>query len=100
MELGIFSISLAVSDLQQSAAFYAHLGFTVAGGDADNGWLILRQGDTVIGLFHGMFEHNMMTFNPGWGPNATALDSFTDVRDIQAHLRQQGIEPAVATPPD
>jgi catechol 2,3-dioxygenase-like lactoylglutathione lyase family enzyme len=93
MHLGAFSVSLAVKDLGASAAFYEHLGFEVAGGDADQGWLILRQGTTVLGLFQGMFEGNLLTFNPGWAQDATPLASFTDVRDIQARLIAAGIEP-------
>ena len=83
MELGAFSISLVVSDLQASKSFYEKLGFSVFGGDASQNWLILKNGDVVIGLFVGMFERNMLTFNPGWNSNAQELDTFTDVRDLQ-----------------
>ena len=83
MELGNFSISLAVKDLQTSKAFYEKFGFTVFGGDASQNWLILKNGDTTIGLFQGMFEKNTLTFNPGWDSNAGNLDTFADVRDLQ-----------------
>ena len=92
MELGAFSISLAVNDLQVSKTFYEKLGFTVFGGDADQYWLMMRNGDHVIGLFQGMFDDNILTFNPGWDQNAQKLDSFTDVRDLQRELRAKGIE--------
>jgi lactoylglutathione lyase len=91
MELGAFSISLAVNDLQASKAFYEKLGFTVFGGDADQYWLMMRNGDHVIGLFQGMFDDNILTFNPGWDQNAQKLDSFTDVRDLQRELKAKGI---------
>ncbi|HHC29124.1 MAG TPA: VOC family protein [Rhodobacterales bacterium] len=90
MQLGAFSISLAVKDIATSKAFYETLGFAEAGGDAAQGWLILRNGTTTIGLFQGMFEKNMLTFNPGWGPEAEPLDSFEDVREIQARLKAAG----------
>ena len=92
MQLGAFSISLAVKDIAASAAFYGKLGFTSFGGDITQNWLILKNGGTVIGLFQGMFEKNMLTFNPGWSQNAEALDSFTDVRDLQKELKAQGME--------
>ncbi|MCU1435504.1 MAG: glyoxalase [Pseudarthrobacter sp.] len=92
MQLGAFSISLAVKDIAASAAFYEKLGFTSFGGDITRNWLILKNGETVIGLFQGMFEKNMLTFNPGWSQNAEALDSFTDVRDLQKELKAQGME--------
>ena len=91
MDLGAFSVSLSVRDLDASAAFYARLGFDIVGGDRDQGWLILRQGTTTIGLFHGMFEGNLLTFNPGWDAQAQPLDSFTDIRDIQRHLQANGV---------
>jgi lactoylglutathione lyase len=91
MELGAFSISLAVKDLAASKAFYEALGFTTMGGDEAGGWLILKQGSTVIGLFHGMFERNMLTFNPGWDQDAQAVDPFTDVRVIQRRLKDSGL---------
>ena len=92
MQLGAFSISLAVKDLQASKAFYEKLGFTTFGGNADQGWLILKNGDHVIGLFQGMFEKNMLTFNPGWDQNANRLEHFTDVRELQRRLKAQGVQ--------
>jgi lactoylglutathione lyase len=92
MELGAFSISLAVKDLEASKAFYEKLGFHVFAGDAAQNWLILKNGPHAIGLFQGMFEKNTLTFNPGWDHNATALDSYTDVRDIQRQLKARGVE--------
>jgi lactoylglutathione lyase len=92
MQLGAFSISLAVRDLSASRVFYEKLGFTRFHGSADHGWLILKNGDTVIGLFQGMFEKNLLTFNPGWDQGAQPLASFTDVRAIQASLKAQGVE--------
>ncbi|WP_332760320.1 VOC family protein [Pseudarthrobacter sp.] len=92
MQLGAFSISLTVKDIAASAAFYEKLGFSRFGGDITQNWLILKNGETVIGLFQGMFEKNMLTFNPGWSQNAEALDSFTDVRDLQRELKAAGTE--------
>jgi catechol 2,3-dioxygenase-like lactoylglutathione lyase family enzyme len=92
MELGAFSVSLAVEDIDASRAFYAKLGFEVVGGDAGENWLILRNGDHTIGLFRGMFEKNTLTFNPGWDKQATALDSYTDIRDLQRRLKDEGLE--------
>jgi lactoylglutathione lyase len=91
MDLGAFSISLAVRDLEASRAFYEKFGFGVFAGDAAQNWLILKNGDHVIGLFQGMFEKNILTFNPGWDSNATPLDDFTDVREIQRQLKAQGV---------
>ena len=91
MELGNFSISLAVKDIEASRAFYEKFGFTVFGGNAAQKWLILKNGDRVIGLFQGMFDRNMLTFNPGWDSNANQLDAFTDVRDLQRALKAQGV---------
>lgn len=91
MELGAFSISLAVKDIHASKAFYEKLGFQVFMGEAAQNWLILKNGATVIGLFQGMFEKNMLTFNPGWDGNAQNLDSFTDVRELQKQLKAQGV---------
>jgi catechol 2,3-dioxygenase-like lactoylglutathione lyase family enzyme len=96
MKLGAFSISLAVKDLAASRAFYETLGFTGFGGQADNGWLIMKNGDTVIGLFQGMFPRNTLTFNPGWDQNAQPLAEFTDVRELQRTLKAAGV-PLVAT---
>ena len=92
MELGAFSISLAVQDLEASRAFYEKLGFEAFAGDASQNWLILKNGDHVIGLFQGMFERNIMTFNPGWDSNAEKLATFTDIRELQRALKAQGIE--------
>jgi catechol 2,3-dioxygenase-like lactoylglutathione lyase family enzyme len=91
MELGAFSVSLAVKDLEKSRAFYETLGFTAFAGEASQGWLILKNGDHVIGLFQGMFEKNMLTFNPGWDQNAQATAEFTDVRELQRRLRERGV---------
>ncbi|HKS02905.1 MAG TPA: VOC family protein [Arthrobacter sp.] len=91
MQLGAFSLSLAVKDIAASAAFYEKLGFTASGGDVAQNWLILRNGQTVIGLFQGMFEKNSLTFNPGWNQDAQQLDSFTDVRELQRQLKDQGV---------
>ncbi len=91
MKLGAFSVSLSVADIGRSATFYQRLGFEPFGGDADQNWLILKNGDTLIGLFQGMFEGNMMTFNPGWDQNAQPLDDFDDVRDIQKALKAAGM---------
>lgn len=92
MDLGAFSVSLAVTDLRVSQEFYKKLGFEVFAGEAAENWLILRNGDTVIGLFQGMFEANILTFNPGWNGHAEDLDAFTDVREIQRRLRADGVE--------
>ena len=91
MELGAFSISLAVKDLEASRAFYEKFGFKAFAGNAAHNWLILKNGDHVIGLFQGMFEKNIITFNPGWDSNAQKLSSFTDVRELQRQLRAQGV---------
>lgn len=92
MELGAFSISLAVKDIEASKAFYQKLGFKVFGGDISQNWLIMKNGDHTIGLFQGMFEKNTLTFNPGWDRNANKLDTFTDIRTLQRHLKEQGVE--------
>jgi lactoylglutathione lyase len=92
MELGAFSISLAVKDLGASMAFYEKFGFKVFAGDASQNWLIMKNGDHVIGLFQGMFEKNILTFNPGWDSNAQKLAMFTDVRDLQRQLKAQGVQ--------
>ena len=92
MQLGAFSVSLAVKDLQASLAFYQKLGFVKTGGDAAQNWLILRNGTTTIGLFQGMFPNNIMTFNPGWDSNAQPLATFEDARDLQRRLEQAGVE--------
>tara|TARA_R110002124_G_scaffold20511_1_gene80268 strand:+ start:1775 stop:2143 length:369 start_codon:yes stop_codon:yes gene_type:complete len=92
MSLGAFSISLAVKDIRASKAFYETLGFTETGGNIDQGWLVLRQGDKVVGLFQGMFEKNMLTFNPGWSQHRETLKDFEDVRALQARLKQAGLD--------
>lgn len=92
LQLGNFSSSLAVKDIAASKAFYEKLGFVAIGGEQAGGWLILRNGETKIGLFQGMFPTNIMTFNPGWDGNAEALAEFVDVRDIQAKLEGDGIK--------
>ncbi|HEX9749690.1 MAG TPA: VOC family protein [candidate division Zixibacteria bacterium] len=92
MELGAFSISLAVKDIEASRGFYEKFGFTVFAGDASQNWLILKNGDHVIGLFQGMFEKNILTFNPGWDSNAEKLASFTDVRELQRRLEAKGVK--------
>ena len=91
LELGAFSISLAVADLEASRRFYEALGFVVTGGDADEGWLILKNGESTLGLFHGMFERNILTFNPGLTNGMAKLESFTDVRVIQERLQDAGL---------
>lgn len=100
MHLGAFSVSLAVKDLAASKTFYEKIGFTAMGGDEEQGWLMLKSGSTVIGLFQGMFDDNILTFNPGWDQDANLLESFTDVRDIQRSLDEQGIELTVRTDPE
>lgn len=91
MQLGAFSVSLAVKDLQASRQFYEKFGFTVFGGDATQNWLIMKNGEHTIGLFQGMFDKNVLTFNPGWDSNANKLGSFTDVRELQRKLKTQGV---------
>ena len=91
MNLGSFSISLTVKDIAASRDFYAKLGFEPVGGNIEDNWLILRNGDHVIGLFHGMFEKNILTFNPGWDQQCDETESFTDVREIQKELKRQGL---------
>ena len=92
MELGAFSISLAVKDIQASRAFYEKFGFKVFAGDASQHWLILKNGSHAIGLFQGMFEKSILTFNPGWDGNASKLNTFTDVRGLQRALKAQGVQ--------
>lgn len=91
MDLGAFSVSLTVKDINASRAFYEKLGFQSVGGEQDQGWLILRNGETNIGLFQGMFEKNLLTFNPGWHQDSSEKTDFTDIRDIQRQLKAQGI---------
>ena len=98
MQPGAFSLSLAVKDIAASKEFYSQLGFTPVAGEQDQGWLILRAGDVTIGLFQGMFEGNMMTFNPGWDGSGQPVDSFEDVRALQARLQAAGV--AITNPAD
>jgi catechol 2,3-dioxygenase-like lactoylglutathione lyase family enzyme len=91
MDLGAFSVSLAVSDIVASKAFYEKLGFTLFHGDIAQKWLIMKNGDHIIGLFQGMFERNILTFNPGWDQNAQPIEVFTDVRELQRNLKQSGL---------
>ena len=90
--LGAFSVSLAVKDIQASKAFYEQLDFVVVGGNAAQNWLILRNGTVTIGLFQGMFDRNLLTFNPGWDDQAQAVETFTDIREHQRRLKSRGVE--------
>ena len=92
MELGAFSVSLAVKEIEISKQFYEKLGFEVFGGEITQNWLIMKNGDHTIGLFQDMFEKNMLTFNPGWDSNASQIDKFTDVRDLQRQLKEKGLK--------
>ncbi|WP_417610895.1 VOC family protein [Owenweeksia hongkongensis] len=92
MKLGAFSISLAVKDLNASKEFYEKLGFERFAGDIERNYLIMKNGNSLVGLFQGMFENNILTFNPGWDESANKLESFDDVRDIQKHLKDKGVE--------
>ena len=92
MKLGAFSISLAVKDLAVSKEFYENLGFTVLGGGMDKNYLIMKNGNALVGLFQGMFPNNILTFNPGWDETAAPFDPFDDVRDIQRQLREKGLK--------
>ena len=91
MKLGAFSVSLSVKDLQKSKAFYEHLGFTVLGGDLSKNYLIMKNENSLIGLFQGMFEGNILTFNPDWNEDGKNIDSFDDVRQIQQQLKSKAI---------
>ena len=91
MQLGAFSISLAVKDLEVSQDFYRKFGFEVFAGDMASNYLIMKNGEVLIGLFQGMFEDNILTFNPGWDQDASELDPFTDVRELQRQLKAQGV---------
>lgn len=91
MDLGAFSVSLAVKDIEASKHFYEKLGFKVFGGDQSQNWLIMKNGDHFIGLFQGMFETNILTFNPGWDNEAQKLAEFTDVRELQRQLKGRGV---------
>lgn len=95
MELGTFSVSLAVRDIAASKEFYEKLGFTPFAGDQSKNYLIMKNGDHAIGLFQGMFERNILTFNPGWDSNAQPLAQFTDVRELQRQLKARGVSMAV-----
>lgn len=97
MNLGCFSISLAVKDLEKSKAFYEQLGFEIFAGEESHGFLIMKNGDTNIGLFQGMFEKNILTFNPGWDQNAETIASFDDVRELHKTLQSKGLEIAQAS---
>ncbi|MGH7480853.1 MAG: VOC family protein [Longimicrobiales bacterium] len=92
MELGAFSVSLAVKDIEASKRFYEKFGFEVFAGDMAQNWLILKNGDHAIGLFQGMFDRNILTFNPGWNSDAQKLDSFTDIRELQRRLKAEGVQ--------
>lgn len=96
MELGNFSVSLAVKDIKVSLGFYEKLGFKQVGGRLEQNWVVLQNGSTKIGLFQGMFPKNMLTFNPGWGPDRAALERFQDVRELQRALKAQGITMTVS----
>lgn len=98
MQLGAFSVSLSVKDIAASRAFYEKLGFAVFGGNQDQNWLIMKNGTTLIGLFQGMFEGNLLTFNPGWDAEAQEIPEFEDIRAIQRHLKAAGV--ALATEAD
>ena len=100
MHLGAFSVSLTVKDLQASREFYQKLGFSDMGGNPEHGYLIMKSGDTLIGLFQGMFEKNILTFNPGWDADARELDEFMDVREIQSRLQEAGLDLTESADPD
>ena len=100
MDLGAFSISLTVKDIERSRDFYKKLGFEEVGGEIAQNWLILRNGECTLGLFQGMFDKNILTFNPGWDSQANELDSFTDIRDLQAQLKARGLELVSEADPD
>ena len=92
MQLGAFSVSLSVKDINASKEFYENLGFSVFAGDIEKNYLIMKNGSSIIGLFQGMFENNILTFNPGWDENANTLEEFDDVRAIQRHLKSKGVK--------
>ena len=100
IQLGKFSVSLAVKDLAASRAFYAKLGFEPVGGNPEHNWQVLQNGDVTIGLFQGMFDENILTFNPGWDSEKNTLEEFEDVRQIQARLKDAGVELLLETDPD
>lgn len=92
MKLGAFSVSLSVKDIHASKLFYENLGFSVFGGDLEKNYLIMKNGNALIGLFQGMFENNILTFNPGWDENAKKLSSFEDIREIQQNLKEKNMK--------
>jgi len=92
MKLGAFSISLNVKDIKLSKAFYEKIGFEVFGGDMEQKWLIMKNGDHTIGLFQGMFENNILTFNPGWDQDCNTLNTFTDIRELQKEFKKQEVQ--------
>ncbi len=92
MKLGVFSVSLSVKDIKASKVFYESLGFSVMGGDIENNYLIMKNENSIIGLFQGMFENNILTFNPGWDENANTLEEYDDIRKIQSELNEKGIK--------
>lgn len=92
MKLGAFSVSLSVKDIHASKAFYEHLGFTKFGGDIEKNYLIMKNGNSLVGLFQGMFPNNILTFNPGWDENAQNIENFDDVREIQKNLKEAGLK--------
>lgn len=100
MESGAFSISLAVRDIRASKEFYEKLGFSALMGEAEQNWLIMKNGDAVIGLFQGMFDRNIMTFNPGWDQDAKDVDPYRDIREIQEELKGKGISFLSEVQPD
>jgi catechol 2,3-dioxygenase-like lactoylglutathione lyase family enzyme len=100
MDLGAFCVSLTVADLHKSKSFYETLGFSEVGGNIDQNWLVLANGNIKIGLFQGMFEKNILTFNPGWDQRGHDTETFEDVRDLQATLQAAGVEPVRAADPD
>ncbi len=100
LPLGCFSISLTVKDLEASRAFYEALGFSDMGGNPEHGYLIMKNGDSLVGLFKGMFERNMLTFNPGWNTSAQPLDEFVDVREIRRQVEAAGYQTEQVVEPD
>ena len=92
LELGAFAVILSVKDIVISKSFYEKMGFKQVGGELSENWVILRNGDTTIGLFHGMFEKNLLYFTPGWDKYGASLDEFVDIRDIQSKLKEAGLE--------
>ncbi len=93
MQLGVFSVSLAVKDIKASKAFYEKLDFHEVGGNLEQNWVVLQNGTTTIGLFQGMFENNILTFNPGWNKDKETLKEFQDVRELQSKLKERGLKP-------